>query len=378
MTRPEALEFAGELVRAVNARDTARLLSLYSENAVARSPMFREIAGRAAIAENWRTLFSLFPDLTVETKEVMVDGPRIALIGAVRATDRNGWFGQTPTGERIDYRCVILLELAAGKIVRDERLYDLAGVLERLEKSRIDKELRTAAEVQRMLLSCKTCRTAHCEAAGDSVPCRSIGGDFFEMIPLASGAFGIALGDVSGKGPAAALLAAMIQGMLAAEAENEARPSAVVGKLNRSLARRKFDARFATLVYGILSPDGRFACTNAGHNPPILLSGGHIRRLTSGGPPLGLFEQAGFEEETLSLGAGDRLVLFSDGVTEARNAADEEFGDDRLIACATGFTAAPPSQMVAGILAHLRKFCGGMPYHDDVTLAVARRIRSIE
>lgn len=355
MTRPEALEFAGELVRAVNARDTARLLSLYSENAVARSPMFREIAGRAAIAENWRTLFSLFPDLTVETKEVMVDGPRIALIGAVRATDRNGWFGQTPTGERIDYRCVILLELAAGKIVRDERLYDLAGVLERLEKSRIDKELRTAAEVQRMLLSCKTCRTAHCEAAGDSVPCRSIGGDFFEMIPLASGAFGIALGDVSGKGPAAALLAAMIQGMLAAEAENEARPSAVVGKLNRSLARRKFDARFATLVYG-----------------------GHIRRLTSGGPPLGLFEQAGFEEETLSLGAGDRLVLFSDGVTEARNAADEEFGDDRLIACATGFTAAPPSQMVAGILAHLRKFCGGMPYHDDVTLAVARRIRSIE
>lgn len=371
MTRPEALEFAAGLSRAVNTRDAARLLSLYTEDAVATSPMFHQIAGRGAIADNWRTLFELFPDLTVETREVLVDGPRIAIIGAVRATDRNGWFGQSPTGERIDYRCVILLELSAGKIVRDERLYDLAGVLERLEKSRIDKELRTAAEVQRLLLPRKTCRTAQCEAAGDSAPCRAIGGDFFEMIPLASGAFALALGDVSGKGPASALLAAMIQGMLTAEVEHEARPSALLGKLNRSLVRRRFDARFATLVFGVLSPDGRLAYTSAGHNPPILLSGGGICRLTAGGPPLGLFEQAAFEEETLSLDSGDRLVLFSDGVTEARNAAGEEFGDERLIASAAGSTSGPPSQVVAATLSRLRDFCGAEPYHDDVTVVVA-------
>ena len=99
---------------------------------------------------------------------------------------------------------------------------------------------------------------------------------------------------------------------------------------------------------------------------------------SAGGPPLGLFEQAAFEEETLFLNPGDRLVLFSDGVTEARNTAGEEFGDERLIACAAASAAGPPSQMVAAILSRLRDFCGAEPYHDDVTLAVAHRIGSIK
>src|SRR5206468_4300269 len=165
--------------------------------------------------------------------------------------------------------------------------YDSSNVIERLEKARIDKELRTAADVQRALLS----RTAHvarfCEVVGHSIPCRAIGGDFFEFAELPSGSVAVAMGDVAGKGPAAALLAAMLQGMIAIEAPGGATPAVAVSRLNRRLAAREIEARFATFVYGILSPDGRFAYTNAGHNAPAVLTRGGIRRLTKGGPILG-------------------------------------------------------------------------------------------
>jgi len=372
MTREEAVEFVRELEQAVNAHDTARLLRLYADDAVSKSPAFPEIAGRPAIAESWDTLFSLFPDWAVEVKDVLVDGDRIAFMGSASAIDRNGWFGQPPTGERIEYRAIIVLSVAQGKIVRDERIYDFAGVLQRLEKARLDKELRMAAEVQRVLLSRRTHQTAYCEAVGDSIPCRAIGGDFFELVHLGSGAFGIALGDVAGKGPASALLAAMIQRMLALEVENESSPSAILLTLNRMLARRGLEPLFATLVYGVLSPNGQFVYSNAGHSPPMVLAGGRIRRLATGGPVLGVFAESAFEEETVFLREGDTLILFSDGVTEARDAHDQEFGDHRLISCITDSVASSAAEMLQRILTCVQDFCHGAAQSDDITVSVAR------
>src|SRR6266566_4283341 len=308
------------------------MAALYADEAVALSPVFGEVSGRDAIVATWQTMFTTFVDLVLEVSNVLVDDDRLAILGHVRTTDRLGWFGLPPTGSPIEYRLVLLWTIAGGKIIRDERIYDSSGVLERLEKARIDKELRTAADVQRALLSRTAYVTRFCEAVGHSIPCRAIGGDFFEFAEHTSGAVVVAMGDVAGKGPAAALLASMLQGMIAIEAPAGASPAVAVARLNERLAARHLEARFATFVYGVLSPDGRFVYTNAGHNAPALLAPGGIRRLTKGGSILGAFPNATFDEEPVTLSAGDSVVMFTDGVTEARNASDAAFGEPRLMA----------------------------------------------
>lgn len=372
MLRAQAIEFVRQLEEAINTHDTERLLGFYANDAITVSPMFAGISGREAISKGFDTIFSLFPDWTVSVSDVLVDGDRIAFMGSVTATDNNGWFGEPPTGERIEYRAVIVLTMVEGKIARDERIYDLTGLLQRLEKTRLDTELRMAAEVQRVLLSRTKHSTSYCEAVGDSIPCRAIGGDFFEFVHLPSGDFAIALGDVSGKGPASAIVAAMIQGMLAVEVQTESRPAAVLTRLNRSLARRGLEPRFATLMYGVLSPSGQFVYSSAGHNPPLLLTRNGVRRLTTGGPILGVFADCQFEEETVCLSEGDTIVIFSDGVTEARDAHDCEFGEDRLISYAARHGSEPAVDLLNGILRSVQEFCHSTSQSDDITVAVTR------
>src|SRR5712692_11473150 len=342
MSREQALALVQQLLDTASHRDIPRLMDLYADEAVATSPVFGEVRGRAAIAKTWETLFSTFTDVTVEISNVLVDGDRIAVLSTLATTDRAGWFGRPATGGSISYRLVLLLTVADGKIVHDERIYDSAGVLERLEKVRLDKELRTAADVQRALLSRTAQLGRFCESVGDSIPCRAIGGDFFEFVELPFGDAGIVMGDVAGKGPAAALLAAMVQGMFAVEATAGDGPAVTLSRINRRLAARRLEARFVTLVYGILSSDGRLVYSNAGHNPPTLVTRDGIRRLTAGGPILGVFVDAAFEEETLHLHHQDTLVMFTDGVTEARRADDEEFGEHRLMACLSTDAASSP------------------------------------
>lgn len=369
-TRERALELVGELVEAVNTHDTARLLTFYAENAVAVSPVSGQIAGRAAIARWWDAFFSSFPDWTANMSDLLVDGDRIVFFGTGEATDQNGWFGLPATGERFQYRAMIVLTMAEGKIVREERIYDLSNVLQRLEKARLDKELKTAAEVQRALFS-RTCRlTGFCEVVADSLPCRAIGGDFFDSTQFSSGELGIALGDVAGKGPASAILASMIQGMLAVQLESEPSPSATLAHLDRLLASRHLEPRFATLVYGVLSPNGQFVYSNAGHNPPIVLTPEGIRRLRSGGPILGAFGNSPFEEESILLGEGDMVIMFSDGIIEARDDQDQEFGDDRLISCVVAYRNRPVSEIVKSILSSVMQFCKAAPQTDDMTIMV--------
>lgn len=371
-TRQQATEFVQELQRLVNAHDLPGLMALYAEDAVTVSPMYPCITGRHAIAGSWKTIFSLFPDWTVSISDVLVDGDRIAFTGIARGTDVNGWFGQPPTGEPIEYRAIIVLTVVRGLIVRDERIYDLSGVLERLEKSRLEKELRTAAEVQRALLPAVNYSSSFCQAVAESIPCRAIGGDFFELLPLPSGSFGIALGDVAGKGPASALLASMIQGMLAVEMEGESRPAQVLARLNRALLRKALEPRFATLVYGVLSPDGRFLYSSAGHNPPLVLRRNSIRQLTTGGPILGAFSESSFEEGMLSLSEQDTIIMFSDGLVEARDGYEREFGEERLISCVRGTRICSAQEILKKIFAPFQEFCRDEPQSDDVSVAILR------
>jgi serine phosphatase RsbU (regulator of sigma subunit) len=255
---------------------------------------------------------------------------------------------------------------AAGAI-ESARLYREAA-----EKRRLERELQVAAEIQRALLP-EACQSgAHFEVAAASIPCRAIGGDFFDYFNLAGGMFGFVLGDVAGKGPPAALLTAMIQGIFAAQIGRTISPAALLSEVNASLIRRSVQSRFATVLYGTLAPDGRLTYTNAGHNPPILLGRTGVRRLESGGLILGLFPHARYEEETVIVEPGDMLVVFSDGVTEALNAAGEDFGEDRLLTCLDANRQASPKELLECVLRAVREFTAGAAQHDDVTALVLR------
>jgi sigma-B regulation protein RsbU (phosphoserine phosphatase) len=122
----------------------------------------------------------------------------------------------------------------------------------------------------------------------------------------------------------------------------------------------------------VLSPDGRFTYANAGHNPPVLFSGGEALRLTTGGPVLGAFAQAAYEQEELQLAKGDTVLMFSDGVTETVNTSDEEFGEERLLDCARANLSLPPSGMLERIFQAVRGFVGSMLLADDVSVTITR------
>jgi sigma-B regulation protein RsbU (phosphoserine phosphatase) len=168
------------------------------------------------------------------------------------------------------------------------------------------------------------------------------------------------------------LLTAMIQGAFAAQVTSSRSPAALIADVNRTLIRRAIQSRFVTVVYGLLSPDGRLTYCNAGHNPPVLMTRQGVRRLDTGGLFLGLFPHATYEEESLQLQEGDTLVVFSDGVTEAADGAGEQFGEERLLPCLEAYRSSRPASLLDHILAAVRTFAAGAAQSDDVTALVLR------
>ena len=262
------------------------------------------------------------------------------------------------------------LEAVAGEAasaIESARLYR-----EATEKARMERELQLAAEIQRALLPEAMQSGPHFDVAAASIPCRSIGGDFFDYFNLAEGRFGFTLGDVAGKGPSAALLTAMIQGAFAAQVASTDSPAELMAHINRTLIRRAIQSRFVTVMYGVLGADGRLTYSNAGHNPPILVGRNGVRRFETGGLILGLFPHATYEEETVQLEDGDTLVVFSDGVTEALNEAGDEFGEERLLRCVGEHLGCATDVLLDTILATVRTFAASATQNDDVTALVLR------
>jgi sigma-B regulation protein RsbU (phosphoserine phosphatase) len=232
--------------------------------------------------------------------------------------------------------------------------------------------MRIAAEIQQALLPKPRASLGFVEAAAASVPCRSIGGDFFDYIDQVGSSFGFTLGDVAGKGPPAALMSAMMQGMFAAQAPAAEGPASAITRFNKALCRRGIEARFVTLLFGVLMPDGKLTYCNAGHNPPMVLGTRGVRRLEAGGPVVGLLEAAPYSQATEQLDTGDVIVLFSDGVSEAFNLAGEDFGEGRLLDVARGAGGTSSQALVDQIVAAVRAFTKGAAQSDDITVMVIR------
>ncbi len=260
------------------------------------------------------------------------------------------------------------LAAEAALAIENARLYK-----ESLEKATLDKELRVAAELQQALLPAPNFLTAHYELASRTIPCRAVGGDFYEHAEHSENRIGFALGDVSGKGPPAALLAAVIQGILSSQAAEERGPGETLARLNRTLVNRAVQSRFATMAFGIARADGTLSVSNAGHNPTyVMREDGSLVALDKGGLPLGIFPDATYEEETVRLETGDTVVLFSDGVTEALNAHGEQFEDERLRACLAGTWGLSSEVVLDRLVDSVHEFAGGEPQADDITVLVVR------
>jgi hypothetical protein len=240
-------------------------------------------------------------------------------------------------------------------------------------RTREEQELKIAGEIQQALLPPRSRAGRTFVAAGASIPCRTIGGDFFDYFDLSDGRLAFALGDVAGKGPPAAILAAMVQGLFASHAGQGLGPAATMDRVNKALLRRMIESRFATIVYGVLGPDGALAACNAGHNPPFLFrKDGSVRRLETGGLMIGAFDFAAYEEERLTLDPAETLILYSDGVTDASSPTGEQFGEARLLGCLADANRESPEALLGRILHEVRTFAAGEPPADDVTVLVVR------
>jgi sigma-B regulation protein RsbU (phosphoserine phosphatase) len=213
------------------------------------------------------------------------------------------------------------------------------------------------------------------DLAGYNAARRTVGGDYYDFFPYPDGKVGLALGDVSGKGMPASLMAMGLQSRVHVLAEDPGNLGSFMARINKATCVKCPANRFITFFFCLLDTNtGELAYANAGHNPPILVrADAKAEMLEGGGPVLGILPIAPYSEMKTQLDHGDMLVLYSDGVTEATNAAYEEFGEDRFIEVLRAQRNEPANVIVQAVNKALTEFAAGAPQADDITMVVAKR-----
>jgi len=201
-----------------------------------------------------------------------------------------------------------------------------------------------------------------------------VGGDLVDFMKIADDRYGITIGDVAGKGLSAALLTAKLQATLRALVADFTSLGDCGAKLNQIFCRDSLRNIFASLIYMELAPNsGSVHLVNAGHIPPVIVRGGEVERMEKGGVALGIMPEAKFDEQTLELGRGDVLLVYSDGVTEAQNEGGEFFGEQRLLNLLPKLTDLTNEQMGERLVTEVDRFVGDARVHDDLSIVLVRR-----
>lgn len=270
-----------------------------------------------------------------------------------------------------DLKVLTTIASVASIKIEHERLLE-----ERLEKRRMEEELKVASEIQMRLQPVAPPQIDGWEMTGVSFPCREIGGDYYDFIRRKrDNRLIVAVGDVSGKGTGAALLMSSLHAAVRAQSQTRSSISEVMSEINQYIYENSPSNKFLTLLYGELDPEtGLFTYCNGGHNTPLLMrSSGEIIRLDKGGLPIGMMQAITYIEDTVEFESGDVLIIYSDGITESVNDKEEEFEESRLIEVVKNNLNRSASGIRDRIDEALSKFVGATAPVDDMTLMIIKR-----
>ena len=252
----------------------------------------------------------------------------------------------------------------------------LVLMLELKDKLLARDELEAGRKVQLALMPDRSPGVPGWEAWLFTRPANDVGGDLVDFLRIDASRYAVSLGDVAGKALPAALLMAKLQSTLRALVPQFTRLSDLGAAVNRILCRDGLPNRFATLAYlEVTAHDGAIRILNAGHMPPLVIRGRHIEELPPGSMALGIVADAAFTEQQADLAEGDCLFVYSDGITEAMNAAGDFFGDERLRSLLCDCAGRPAAETGSRVLAAVESFVGGARPHDDISMVVLRRTR---
>jgi len=311
---------------------------------------------RAAV----QSLVNSFPSLRSAFAPLQVDGDLLApvftgdeVFGILRLTGKTA--GMVWSAEAEEFM-VSLSEQAA-------------MVVSQLHMRNEGMESEYALDIQRGLLPRELPQLIGFSIAGAWQPSKTVGGDYYDAFKLSETKLALVIADVSGKGIPAALLMSNVQATAKAFATLGSSPQDLCSKVNRAICSSITPGKFITFFYAVLDSNGRrLSYTNAGHNPPIIVSQDQgCKKLETGGTVLGLFAEGAYDQASIDLLPGDRLVMFTDGITEATDSNGEEFGEQRLIELVRKYTAASASELRDAIMQDVTQFCQG-DFADDATL----------
>ena len=288
------------------------------------------------------------------------------LKGVLVAYNKKGQGGFTDD----DQRLLAIIAMQSAQVIENARLYE-----EQQAYIRMQEEVRLASTIQRDLLPKTAPEISGYDVAGRSIPAQMVGGDYFDFIAMGGDHLAVCLGDVSGKGLGASLLMANLQATLRGQTLHEIPVKERLKRSNELLYRSTDPEKFATLFYGVLDfQHSTFTFSNAGHENPFLFKrGGGVLRLVAGGTVLGVLDQFPYEEEVVPFDEGDVLVVFSDGITEAFDLEDNQFGEARLEEVLRACMEAPAASIIDTVVAAVKEYAGEAPQADDLTLVVVKR-----
>lgn len=273
-----------------------------------------------------------------------------------------------------DMELLASLASVAAMRIRNTRLAAQAA-----ERQRMEQEVNLARHIQVALLPKSIPQPDGYVIHGGNIPSRGVSGDFYKVVERAAGReCAVLLADVSGKGVAASLLTASLEALSAAPIEEGVKPDIVFSNLSRLLFARTPPEKYATAFLAFLdTTSGSINYVNAGHNPGFVVrSNGESEWLASTGPPLGILPDADFTAGEVQLQPGDTFFVYTDGITEAENPEEEEFGENRLLEAGVRHRFAPLPDLAAAVEHEVEAFAKGVPFADDRTLVMVRRIES--
>ena len=292
---------------------------------------------------------------------------RTRLLGILTAYNkRDGTAGFTEE----DLRLLSIIAAQSAHIIENARLSEEERALGRMRE-----ELRLAQNIQHSLLPEQQDLIPGYDVAGRSIPAQTVGGDYYDIFPTHDQQFALCVGDASGKGLPASLFIANVQATLQGQSLWSPSVSMCLQRVNHLLAQRTQKGFFVTLFYGVLNPrSNQFAYANAGHNRPLLRrANGRIERLDLGDVMLGFAPDFSFREDAIVLMPGDTLLMYSDGITEAKNEAGELFEEHRLLTLFEHQTASTAEALVDLVFREVNAFTGNAPQSDDITLLILKR-----